>query len=114
MSREIDFSKPLSEDDKEWLMERSLGWKIPQAPGVVLDPNASAEELLQHVPNTGTVNTAAADLERAVAEGHSPEDSYEVWTVAELKEELKARDLAVGGRHDELVARLEEDDANRE
>lgn len=114
MSRQIDFSKPLSDDDRAWLEERSLGWKIPQAPGVELDPNASSEDLLEHVPNTGTVNTAAADLERAVAEGHQPEDSYEKWTVAELKEELKTRELAVSGKHDELVDRLEEDDANRE
>lgn len=38
------------------------------------------------------------------------DDSYDDWTVAELKEELKARDLAVGGTKRELVARLEADD----
>jgi hypothetical protein len=39
------------------------------------------------------------------------EESYESWTVAELRDELTARDLPTSGLKDELVARLEEDDA---
>jgi hypothetical protein len=38
--------------------------------------------------------------------------SYEGMTVAELREELGARDLPTSGLKDELIARLDEDDAN--
>jgi hypothetical protein len=38
-------------------------------------------------------------------------ESYEANTVEELREELRARDLPVSGHKDELVARLEENDA---
>lgn len=41
----------------------------------------------------------------------SGEGGYHDWTVPELKEELENRDLPVGGKKDELVARLEADDA---
>lgn len=43
-----------------------------------------------------------------------PEESYEANTVEELREELRARDLPTSGHKDELVARLEEDDAAAE
>lgn len=39
------------------------------------------------------------------------EQSYEANTVEELREELRARDLPVSGHKEELIARLEEDDA---
>jgi SAP domain len=42
------------------------------------------------------------------------EDSYESMTVAELREELAARDLHTSGNKDELIARLEENDAAEE
>jgi hypothetical protein len=42
------------------------------------------------------------------------EETYEANTVEELKEELRARDLPTSGHKDELIARLEEDDAGRE
>lgn len=46
-----------------------------------------------------------------MADEPEPEQSYEANTVEELREELRARDLPVSGHKDELVARLEEDDA---
>jgi hypothetical protein len=42
------------------------------------------------------------------------EETYEAFTVEELREELKARDLHTSGNKDELIARLEEDDAAEE
>jgi hypothetical protein len=39
------------------------------------------------------------------------ESSYQANTVEELRDELRARDLHTSGNKDELVARLEEDDA---
>lgn len=40
------------------------------------------------------------------------QEDYNDWTVDELKEELRSRELAVSGSKDELVARLQEADAN--
>lgn len=42
------------------------------------------------------------------------EQSYEANTVEELRDELRARNLPVSGHKDELIARLEEDDAAQE
>lgn len=42
------------------------------------------------------------------------EETYESWTVAELREELTARNLHTSGNKEELVARLEEDDTAAE
>ena len=42
----------------------------------------------------------------------SEEGGYSEWTKAELEAELENRDLPKSGNKDELVARLEEDDAS--
>jgi hypothetical protein len=42
------------------------------------------------------------------------DDTYEAFTVEELREELRARDLHTSGNKDELITRLEEDDAAAE
>jgi hypothetical protein len=39
------------------------------------------------------------------------EETYEDWNMEELREELKARDLHTSGNKDELITRLEENDA---
>ena len=44
--------------------------------------------------------------------GSAPEpEGYESWTKDELQAELEKRDLPKSGNKDELIARLEEDDA---
>jgi large subunit ribosomal protein L22 len=47
----------------------------------------------------------------SAASRSAPEGGWDSLKVDELKEELEARDLPKSGRKDELVARLEEDDA---
>jgi hypothetical protein len=44
------------------------------------------------------------------SEGDGPE-GYAEWTKDELQAELEKRDLPKSGNKDELIARLEEDDA---
>lgn len=39
------------------------------------------------------------------------EDGYDSWTVAELRTELDERGLETGGNKPDLIARLEDDDA---
>jgi hypothetical protein len=73
-------------------------------------------------PLTGTIedNTVKYGDDLDPADDEDDEDvvddrvPYEARTNAELKDELRKRDLPVSGNHDELVARLEEDDESDE
>ena len=58
-----------------------------------------------------TAQEQAAAADALVAPEADPEAGWDEYTVDELKDELKARGLPVSGTKDELVARLEEDDA---
>lgn len=89
MARDIDFSEPLDADDLAYIKDR---------PWLVQEAALQGVELVEG-------NTAVALDE---------DDSYENWTVAELKAELKERDLAVDGNKSELIARLEEADEAEE
>lgn len=46
------------------------------------------------------------------SESTSDEEDYSAWNVEDLKAELAARELPVSGKKAELIARLEEDDAD--
>lgn len=127
MGRQIDFEKPLSEDDKAWLRDRSRGYEVdenerqfsddPDAPVVPEQEwtpgnRPAAESFEEPGPNPRQVpfpvgvdgehiNRTAGDGEEAVEEV-DPEDL----TVDELKDELRQRDLPVSGNHAELVKRV--------
>lgn len=81
-----DEAKSLTRTEKEWLRSWNRHDEIPgeEAPGGEDDEDTS-----------GAVD-------------------YNDLTKDELKEELRSRDLPVSGNHDELVARLEEDDESDE
>lgn len=68
------------------------------------------------VPDEATDDLlASSDMWTAVdAPQEEVVEGYSLWTNDELREELKARDLKVSGNKDELVARLEQDDAAEE
>lgn len=83
MGMNIDFSKPLSDDEKQHLRERGLEYKIAEAPAKAAKPAPKDE----------------------------PEpDGYGSWTKEELKAEAEERGLPINGTKDDLVARLEADD----
>jgi len=129
MGRNIDLTKPLSEEDEAWLYERSRGWQVDEnkrlladkdkkehEPGEVEPPdwaptNTVAEPPFEgEQPNPRQVPTPVGMEVHAgvpvdggvVEEDYDPEDL----TVEELKEELHARELPVSGNKDELVKRL--------
>lgn len=102
MSKQLDYNN-LSEEDKEWLRARGWGNRIPgeaQAPppGVVLDPNATGEELLAATPNTGTATRPANMVVESVpgaSDTYTPED-YASWKSADLEAEVNDRNKARG------------------
>ena len=59
----------------------------------------------------GQAETAAADLQAQAQPEATEAEGYDTWTKEELAEELRTRELAVSGSKDELIARLQEDDA---
>lgn len=55
----------------------------------------------------------SSDMDEEEEEDEEEEDEdvdYDSWTVPELKEELKERNLSTDGKKDELIARLVKDD----
>jgi hypothetical protein len=92
-------------------MERLLGQPVPEG-----DTRATAAVRpgdMDHDRNPGDSGT---DASRMFADDGDDEDdesedvSYDDLTNDELKELLRERDLPVSGKHDELVARLQESD----
>ena len=115
MARHIDESKPLNASDRAWLTD----WckfdviaRIDEAQGVnkkSLKPAVAAT-----VP---VVEQPAPDEDADVPfteedEDESTGDGYADWTNEALRKELGNRELSKSGAKDELVARLEEDDAD--
>jgi hypothetical protein len=107
---QIDFSEPVSDEDRAYLESVNMTHLIPaDNVGVVLTHDASAEEQL-----------AAAD--EVAARGTEPEyteEDYNSWTVADLTAEISERnadrseDAVIkpeGSRKADLVAALLVDD----
>ena len=84
MTRQL--SDPLTDDDKAWLRSWNRGDEIPG--------------------DTPEAESAQEDG----SEDDGEEIPYAEMTVADLKRELKERGLPVGGKHGDLVDRLEADD----
>lgn len=94
MSRQIDWTKPLSDEDRAWAAQFSLHHPLIAAND---EQHSDADDSL-----------AGADLD-----GDGTVSEYEAMTVAQLKAECEDRDppLATSGTKAELIARLKADDA---
>jgi len=105
MSRNIDLTKPLSDEDRAYLEVRGRFHEIEQVDVLVRGTGATgaSEEAFGSGP-AGSGGTSGSD--------EAPEFGSETWfdtaTVPMFKEELKKRNLAVSGNRDELAERLEE------
>jgi hypothetical protein len=127
MGRQIDFDKPLSDENKAWLRDRSRGYEVddnerrfsddPDAP-VVPDTdwtpsNRMAAEPFdepganpRQVPFPVGVDGEHVDRSAGGYDDQTEEVAVEDLNVEELKAELHERDLPVGGNKEELVKRL--------
>jgi len=105
MSRNIDLTKSLSDEDRKYLETRGRMHEIEQADA--LAGATSVVEGYEEASETGSAGSGGAS-----GSDQAPEFGSETWfetaTVPMFKEELKKRNLAVSGNRDELAERLEE------
>jgi hypothetical protein len=90
MSRQIDLTKPLSDADRQYLLERSDNVSLERNAANVAGLNFSAGTALTGDPEKGE------------------EKPLEELTGEELHDKLKALGLPVSGTNDEKLARLYE------
>lgn len=111
MARSIDYGN-LSVDDlhyigqRGWLVAEAEALGFPEVRALVKDrENITEDDLLEEEDDEDadeTPKTPASEEE----EEEEDELEYDELDVAELKEELKKRDLPISGNKAELVARL--------
>jgi len=110
MAREL--SDPLTEEDKVWLRSWNRQGEIPdEEPGRtdVLVPGSPPGGETNPVNMTGGGSRPADEDPFG---GEEPPEDYNDWTGDQLRWELGNRELPKTGKNADLVARLEEDDAN--
>lgn len=135
MSKQIDFSKPLSEDDQAYVAERP--WLLQDArlngqdiitddeftvddDGTGSDENTDEDSDSNEDGDESTEGgdeSNSDDAEEDESEDGEDDDSeeaapYAEWDYADLKEEAGNRNLSKSGSKEQLVKRLEEDDAS--
>lgn len=117
MSRTIDFDKPLSDEDKRWLHERSLDWRIEENERRFGQREVYENEGIVKVEIPGLVDPEPSENPRApTGESLKPppvvvvEEVVDVaeLTVKELKEHLSDLGLSTEGNKKELQERLDE------
>ena len=132
MSRKVDLSKPLSDDDRQYLSDRCRWDDLREADAnhpvpVERDPNTTpSSQDTSPAPQPADKGTQTAELPTkplttdsvpAQADpGDEDVDNYddaEVWSYHDLQEEAKERkDVSAAGSREDIVARLREDDSN--
>jgi hypothetical protein len=114
MSRDIDLTRPLSEADRQYLVDRCRWSDIEEADGVSVAPPANVFGATDPTPEQNAAS---------VVEEVDEEVAYDEMTVADLKAELDARKedavddderaaLAYGSKEnkEDLIKRLEAHD----
>lgn len=125
MSREIDQSRPLSAEDRQYLLERGHEQTVTyldQLHGT--EPTEEEREQLDTPSNDGPAMPPFQDPSLAAAEGRNvrPEseltgdgdgDQYDEMNKAALKAEAERRELPTSGTAEELRERLRAHDAEQ-
>lgn len=110
MSREIDLTKTLSSDDRDWLLARGRTAEVAVSDGITIQELEAAEA----ADNPGDAVFTPASPADAAARASSTEASvgaYNGWLKEDLVAEAEARGLDSEGLKADLVDRLEADDA---
>lgn len=125
MARRINFSKPLSEEDAQYVIDR---------PWLIQDARLNGDEVT--FADDFTVDEADENPEGGENPDESPEGSdegdgsegdddnedegdgdevapYSEWEYSDLKDEAGNRGLSKAGSKEQLIARIEENDAER-
>lgn len=113
MAKDIKLDGPLSEADRAYLAARGRYAEITRADaefGTEHD-DSKLESKSNKTYLQGGTNPEITGEDDPLGEGE--DDPYELWSYADLQAELKERQLPAGGKHNELVARLREDDENK-
>ena len=127
MSRQIDFSKPISEEDAAYVADRpwlvaeaeQAGFEVKFDEDFTQDAPPEEREALQD-PDTEYANPNQVvsvpgeeeDEEDSEEEADDEEvPGYADWEYQALKDEAGNRDLSKSGSKEQLIARLEENDA---
>ena len=121
MSKKIDFSAPLSDEDEAYLAERP--WLRTDAELSGFDLSDETDFSVDGGEDEGDENPDGFEPEDADSdesdeeneEGEGDEDEvapYAEWDYQELKTEAKRRDLSASGSKEQLIERLEQDDAS--
>ena len=134
MARTIDLSKPLSDDDRQYLVTRDRWRDLAEADGHN-DPQRARQEAQEGYRRTQVASTVLSPtspgqtprVQEPDAGGDGDEPPYEEWTFEELKAELKDRKAealesgmseneakerySLGGSQKDLVDRLYADDS---
>ena len=119
MSKKIDFSKPLSEEDEAYVAERP--WLRVDAELSGFDLSDETDFSVDGGVDEGSENPDGFEPEDAASdesdeeneEGEGDEDEvapYSEWDYQELKAEAKRRYLSAAGSKEQLVDRLTEND----
>lgn len=137
MSRKIDLTKELSEEDVAYLKARCRGheleWNRQLLAGNVDPETPPAPDLPSQIlvggdtvpePISTTVQEVSIEIARSLnripaeeetEEAEEGDDNYDdeaAWSYKELQAELKERELPATGDRAELIERLREDDAS--
>lgn len=127
MSKKIDFSKPLSEEDEAYVAERPWlrvdaelsGFDLSDETDFSVDGGVDEgdEKPDGFEPKDGEGGDADPDEDESDEENEGEGDEDEVapyaeWDYQELKTEAKRRELSASGSKEQLIERLEQDDAS--
>lgn len=127
MSKKIDFSKPLSEEDEAYVAERPWlrvdaelsGFDLSDETDFSVDGNEEEggenPDGFESEDGEGGDADSEEDESDEENEGEGDEDEvapYAEWDYQELKTEAKRRELSASGSKEQLIERLEQDDAS--
>ena len=127
MSKRIDFSQPLSADDAAYVADRPWLLRDAELAGIEVtfddDFTVDGEDDEQDEntnPEGGSEETGdgSEDGSEGSEDDESEDDEdeavdYSTWEYADLKDEAGNRELSKAGSKEQLIARLQEDDAAR-